>query len=325
MMNVVTPDAQVAINWGPCASFTNNVFTHLFSRLPRIAEVQDSSSCNVTGTAAGFSDDSYVPVIAAAKVEAGSKPFPGCMPATGMANDFAIEDAPDKLVELVRDLKHGVNPLILDRVKKFKRQNNWTATDNVISIHVRYGNPNATTGKTDHAFGKRAAIMNDVELFLRVLISRAEELASKLKWPTHKVFIATDTKLVIDTVEDSLKDLDHIMTRKDAFFADFAHPLTWVNLRNNNAGPRCRLIWWEDPIVDWLLLGSGNAMIAPTFSGFVYFPATMVLSNEGLLCHKISSPPGASHDLLTIDCVDRTKRIEIILNSSSPSVLLKTS
>ena len=256
--------SQVAIHWGPCGD-VSNIFSEIFKP----------------------NNPSFVPY----KPVDGDLPFPEMRNLTRAGVDLRQKDIPDEVqISLVDLLLNNLSDEYMSKVNDFKDAVGWDDAP-VISLHIRTGNVINSTSNHEHELkqlhrrvGGRLQEDIGLENALVLYMSHAAALAVDMDiFDNYQILVVTNSNDVIEllNVMDGLPRWFH---RPQTYY-DVAHPLVYGNLLLNNAGERCQLDWFSEPIIDMHLLASSAAMITSMRSSFYKVAEMAHLKNNRHVCH----------------------------------------
>eukprot|EP01084_Bolivina_argentea_P239573 402644_1 len=160
-----------------------------------------------------------------------------------------------------------------------------------VGVHIRYGNPgNVSKNEIDSEFESkhRSEIMrSNFDVFFATHLKQIDKLMNVIhngKNIKYQILFITDTKFVQDYIESyNIKDIKLIFRQQ--IFHEYAHPLVYMNLRYDNAGNKCDLNWFVQPIIDQILLSNVDILVSTSYSGFTIWPEIMLYNAFKYICY----------------------------------------
>eukprot|EP00040_Diaphanoeca_grandis_P006387 m.37237 g.37237 ORF g.37237 m.37237 type:complete len:457 (-) comp17605_c0_seq1:64-1434(-) len=282
---------SIAMHWGPCTSKIDNIIDEMFD-LPiyTTGDVPDVLPTNFTlyvfkpNVTKNLEDA----LTGAKNVSNLCDPQPVNEPRDGVTDipsrkrfkpDFyGILSIP--MAHVFKTLFSSIRPKYQRMNDELKREYDWEKTK-TISIHVRTGNMIEGEEFRDVRLGSRR--MTNVEEMLRRYADMAEKIATILEWKEDfKFFIASDNAQAGGWMRNVTSR--PVASRKPLLHIPSGQPMVWANLHENNAGERCRIEWFVDPILDMEMLSSADVFISTSATGFVTSVQSLVYHNDGVIC-----------------------------------------
>ena len=272
------PGEKLLINMGPCSGITQNVFSYLFPGFD-ILEVKTSKTC-----------ETIVPFEPNANILVSSNSSTGYGKCIGFKNDNSEINVFGNHTKLFDILINKINQRVINELYNNVRPEIQKYADNflnkhakVVSWHVRFGNNYGKRGDVDFIRKGRGKLFGDnIDLYLNKTVPKIINLAKRYTRTTNfKIAVFTDTKMIHDKI---IKFSDRFIGRDDILFAKSGHFFTYTKLKLNNAGSKCNIKWFTDPVTDMLIMGKSDMLISSNPSGFTIMPSIKLLERNKYIC-----------------------------------------
>lgn len=192
----------------------------------------------------------------------------------------------------LRQLFTSLKPEWAEVLSSFKEETGWGVSHPTLALHVRTGNmENKLNNKQQHTKRKNHTLPTD-ESFLHTnrriqnltwLLASYSEVgeatARELGWVDGFQYFVTSDDAHVGPLFAAMTSRK-VITRPQLLDIKYSHPLTYINLGENNGGHRCRVEWLVDPFLDLILLATADALLSASSTGFV-IPAQVMHYNEG--------------------------------------------
>lgn len=272
MINEGREDTSTAVHWGPCSNHSKNVFGEIFKPVQKIVPFQPLD---------------------------GDPPYPEIGQYGTMLEGIAskVKSSYDELPSAVKHnlcdlLSHGFTSEYMLKVEAFKSNHQWESSP-VIGLHIRTGNSFDPTNKyskeIEHIHGRVGGVLQKrlgLEGALQVYINHVVELAKEMGLSQNfRVFVVGDSPVIFEILQNITRVKQINWFHREQSYHPTAHPLVYANLRSNNAGDKCQLSWFSEPIIDLHLLASTAALVTSMSSGFYLLAEKCLQMQNRTVCH----------------------------------------
>lgn len=272
MINEGHEHTVTAVHWGPCSNHSKNIFGEIFKPVKKIVPYQPSDR-----------DPPYPE----------AEQYGGMLKSIGDAVKSSYAELPTAVKHNLCDLlMNGLTSEHMEKVKALKLSHRWESSP-VIGLHIRtgntYGPKSGYTKEINHIHGRvggalqhRLGLEGSLQVYINHVLGLAKEMGISNKF---RVFVVGDSPVVFETLRNmtSMKQINWF--HREQPYHSVAHPLVYANLRNNNAGERCQLSWFAEPVIDLHLLASTVALVTSMSSGFYLLAEKCLLMQNRTVCH----------------------------------------